>query len=89
MRYLVVDNGLISNIIVCSSDTAAEFGAVPCYDGAVIGAPYDPPAPEPSPPTELQELGQQITDEQLERIAMGQEFTDLELAILQGGTSHV
>lgn len=45
------------------------------------------PAPPPGP-TEAQALGQMVTDEQLERIAQGQEYTDLELAIL-GGTSHV
>lgn len=46
------------------------------------------PAPPPPGPTEAQALGQMITDEQLERIAQGQEYTDLELAVL-GGTSHV
>lgn len=46
------------------------------------------PAPAPDTPTEAQRLGQQITDEQLARIAMGQQYTELELAIL-GGTSHV
>ena len=46
------------------------------------------PAPEPPGPTEEQVLGQMITDEQLERIAQGQEYTDLELAVL-GGTANV
>lgn len=47
-----------------------------------------PPVPVSDTPTEAQRLGQQITDEQLARIAMGQQYTELELAIL-GGTSHV
>ena len=50
--------------------------------------PLPRPEPEPEPPTEAQLLGQQITEEQLERIEMGQAYTELELAIL-GGTQHV
>lgn len=50
--------------------------------------PLPRPEPTPAPPTEAQLLGQQITDEQLARIEMGQAYTDLELAIL-GGTQHV
>lgn len=49
MRYCVLDKGIITNIIVCASDeVAAQFGAVPSYDGARIGDTYDPP-PEPEP----------------------------------------
>ena len=39
--------------------------------------------PSPPEPTETELLGQQITDEQLERIEMGQAYTDLELALLE------
>lgn len=55
MNYCIVDaNGIIENIIVCEDDSAAaEFGAVPSYDGASIGAAYDPPpVPDPAPTTE-------------------------------------
>ena len=55
MDYCILDSdNLITNIIVCEDDvTAAEFGAVQSYDGASIGAAYDPPpAPEPAPTTE-------------------------------------
>lgn len=55
MDYCILDSdNLITNIIVCVDDTtAAEFGAVPSYDGARIGAAYEPPpAPEPAPTTE-------------------------------------
>lgn len=51
MDYLIVSDNIITNIIVCADDaTAASFGAVPSYDGARIGDPYDPPpAPDPEP----------------------------------------
>ena len=51
MDYCILSGRLITNIIVCDSDeTAAQFSAVPSYDGARIGDPYDPPpAPEPEP----------------------------------------
>lgn len=54
MDYLIIENGLITNVIVCDDDeTAALFGAVPYYDGAGIGQAYEPPAePEPEPTTE-------------------------------------
>lgn len=49
MNYLIVADNIITNIIVCAdAATAASFGAVPSYDGARIGDPYDPP-PEPEP----------------------------------------
>lgn len=52
MRYCIITDNIITNIIVCASDEiAAQFGAVPSYDGARIGDPYDPPPePEPEPP---------------------------------------
>ena len=55
MNYCIVDaNGIIENIIVCVDDSAAaEFGAVPSYDGASISEAYEPPpAPDPGPTTE-------------------------------------
>ena len=49
MKYIIITDNIITNIIVCASDeAAAQFGAVPSYDGARIGDPYDPP-PEPEP----------------------------------------
>lgn len=52
MNYCIVNaDGIIENIIVCDADFAAELGALPSYDGAAIGGVYDPPAPEPAPPT--------------------------------------
>lgn len=52
MKYLIVVDSIIENIIVCeNSTTAAEFDAVPSYEGARIGDPYDPPPPPDPPPT--------------------------------------
>lgn len=47
MNYCIVSSeGIIVNIIVCESDEiAAEFGALPSYDGAKIGDKYNPPIP--------------------------------------------
>lgn len=47
MKYCILDSEkIIVNIIVCESDEiAAEFGALPSYDGAKIGDKYNPPIP--------------------------------------------
>ena len=61
MRYCIVADGMIANIIVCADDAvAASFGAEPSYDGARVGGPYappppDPPKPEPDPEPTLDE----------------------------------
>lgn len=53
MEYCVVEDGVITNIIVCENDNiAAEFGACSIYDGAAIGDEYSPPEPEPEPKSE-------------------------------------
>ena len=53
MEYCIVEDGIITNIIVCENDNiAAEFGAYSIYDGAVIGKKYSPPEPEPEPTLE-------------------------------------
>ena len=87
MKYAIIDeNRTISNIIEVEPENAALFDAH--YLGAApigIGDTY-PEHDFQLPPVydETQSLGQQITDEQLERIEMGQAYTDLELAILGG-----
>ena len=67
MDYLLITDGVITNIIVCADDqTAAQFGAVPWYEGAKIGDAYSPP-PEPEPePTEIQVLQSQVAELQAE-----------------------
>lgn len=45
MNYCIVEDGVIINIIVAEADFAAEFGALPSYDGAKIGDKYNPPIP--------------------------------------------
>ena len=43
MNYLIVKDGIISNIIVCENDEiAAKFNAVKSYNGARIGDVYAP-----------------------------------------------
>lgn len=60
MDYCILrEENAIENIIVCASDEiAAQFGAVPSYEGARIGDTYDPPhEPEPEPePTDTDVL---------------------------------
>lgn len=71
MDYLLITDNIITNIIVCASDeVAAQFGAVPGYDGARIGDPYDPPpAPDPEP-TEVEQLRAQVADLQNQILTM-------------------
>lgn len=72
MDYCILsEENMIENIIVCDSDEiAAQFGAVPSYDGARIGEPYDPPpAPEPEP-TEVEQLRAQVADLQNQILTM-------------------
>ena len=43
MKYILVENGLITNIIIADEAFGAQIGALPYYDGASIGQPYAPP----------------------------------------------
>ena len=93
MRYCIITDNIITNIIVCASDeAAAQFGAVPSYDGARIGDTYSPPEPEPPAPTldervtslETEKASQADVDELNEALNMiltgytGEEATDAE-----------
>ena len=70
-NYCILSENIITNIIVCASDEiAAQFGAVPSYEGARIGDPYDPPpAPDPEP-TEVEQLRAQVADLQNQILTM-------------------
>ena len=72
MNYCILgENNVIENIIVCASDeTAAQFSAVPSYDGARIGDPYDPPPPPDPEPTEVEQLRPQVADLQNQILTM-------------------
>lgn len=71
MDYLIVADNTITNIIVCASaEIAAQFGAVPSYDGARIGDPYDPPLPPEPEPTEIKQLRAQVADLQNQILTM-------------------
>ena len=64
MDYLIITDNIITNIIVCASDeAAAQFGAMPSYDGARIGDTYSPPEPEPPAPT----LDERVTSLETEK----------------------
>lgn len=68
MNYLIVNDGVIENIIVCDNDEIAlQFDAVPTYDGARIGDPYTPPEPEL---TEVEQLRAQVADLQNQILTM-------------------
>lgn len=49
MNYCIVNNeNVIQNIIVADETFAESIGAKPSYDGATIGAAYNPPPPDPT-----------------------------------------
>ena len=49
MNYCIVnDENIIQNIIVADETFAESIRAKPSYDGATIGATYNPPAPPPT-----------------------------------------
>ncbi|WP_087064756.1 hypothetical protein [Intestinibacillus massiliensis] len=96
---IVSEENIITNMVVAdSADALPGVEMRESYDGACIGAPYDPPRVYTAMECIYQEMtdmhlddiehGQQITDEQLARIELGQRQTDIELSIL-GGTQHV
>ena len=91
MKYAILDDARkIINIIEVEPELAPDFNAH-YLGGSPLGIGDQYPETELTPdaqPTELQSIGQQITDEQLDRIEMGQAFTDLELTIL-GGIQNV
>mgnify|MGYP001857352096 CR=1 FL=1 len=88
MKYAILDESrTITNIIEVEPEYAADFDAHYLGDAPIgIGDRYPDEDLQPPPVyDETQSLGQQITDEQLERIEMGQAYTDLELALLEQG----
>lgn len=42
MNYLIVEDGIITNIIVAEKDYAEKMGFLPYYEGATMGEKYDP-----------------------------------------------
>lgn len=42
-KWLIVQDGVITNVIVSQPSHAAGLGALPYYDGAAIGQPYAAP----------------------------------------------
>ena len=71
MKFCLLLDNIITNIIVCSDNaTAAQFGAVPSYDGARIGDTYAPPPPPEPEPTEIEQLRAQVADLQNQILTM-------------------
>lgn len=88
MKYAILDEThIIINTIEAKPRVASDFHAHYLGDAPIgIGDRYPDEDLQPPPVyDETQSLGQQITDEQLERIEMGQAYTDLELALLEQG----
>lgn len=56
MDYLIIENSIITNVIVADERFAISIGAKPYYDGAEIGNEYNPPLPEPTVEETLLEL---------------------------------
>lgn len=87
MDYLILSGDTIANIIVCADEeTAAQFGAVPSYEGARIGDTYDPPEPEPPAPT----LDERVTALETEKASQADvdELNDALNMILTGYTGE-
>lgn len=64
MKYLIIKDGIITNIIVCDNDEIAlKFNAVPYYKGANIGLKYEPviEIPEPSVEDQIASLKAQLS----------------------------
>lgn len=67
MKYAVIQNGVVSNIVLAEPEFAAEQGWIQCPEGVDIGWAYDGqtatppveiPEPEPTPPTKEELLAQ-------------------------------
>ena len=60
MKYCIVENSIVTNIILCyDEETAKKLGAMAYYDGAKIGSKYDP-----YNYYALQELRQKVADQE-------------------------
>lgn len=55
MNWAIVENGIVTNIIVANKKMAEKLGARPVYEGINIGAEYSPP-PEPDLQADMAEL---------------------------------
>ena len=67
MKYAIIENGVVANVVVAEADYAAEQGWIECdaigpgwkYDGSTFTAPDPIPEPQPAPaPTKEQLMAQ-------------------------------
>lgn len=78
MNYLIIENGTITNIIVADEAFAVQIGALPWYEGAQIGQPYNPP---PAPMTLEESILDKLTELEYRQDLM-------ELGLTEGGVTN-
>ena len=84
MKFLVVENGIIVNIIVCKNErAAAKFNAVPYYYGASIGDAYVKPAADKTIEERVAEIEAQIYDVDALNVDQEYRLTMLELGLTE------
>ena len=83
MQYEIFHGGELVNTIEADEESCATYSQEMGYTYR-LRAEQNEPAP-----TETQVLGREITDLNLEQIAMGQEITELQLMFMEGGKAVV
>lgn len=66
MKFLIVENGYVTNVVEADEAFADAVGAKPTYAGAAIGDRYAPPPPEPT----IEETLLELTADQEYRLCM-------------------
>lgn len=84
MEFLIIENNIITNVIIADESFAAEIGALPYYDGAKIGDTYSPPEPPPDDITALQLAAAELAETQA-AVQTQNELAMAELASMIGG----
>lgn len=68
MKYAIIENGVVTNVVVAEADYAAQQGWIECnaigpgwkYDGSTFTEPDPIPAPEAAPAPTKEELMAQL-----------------------------
>ena len=88
MQFEIFKGDSIVNIIESDEEFCRQYCADFGYTYQLREYQAGDHAPTP-PTTETQVLGREITDLNLEQIAMGQEITELQLMFMEGGKAVV
>lgn len=90
MQFLILKDDVFINKIEANYSFCEEYCRKNGYTYKLMEN-EETPTPDPSeePPKETQVLGREITDLNLEQIAMGQEITELQLMFMEGGKAVV